>query len=285
MDNAIEINKISKRWKGFQLDNISFTIPRGYICGLIGPNGAGKTTIIKLIMNLIRYDTGFIKVFGLDSRTHEAEIKSRIGFVYDQPCFCEDVSLKTIARSTAPLYKNWDQGKYEEYVKLFELPEKKRYSKLSKGMKMKFFIALALSHDADLLIMDEPTSGLDPVFRREFLGILSEILQDENKTVLFSSHITSDLERIADYVVFINNGKIVFDDSKDDILSKWGIVKGPLEELNEGNKKLLKGYKENKYGFEGITSDFEQARKVFNSGSVVEKTTLEDIMYFLKRED
>lgn len=178
--------------------------------GFIGPNGAGKTTTIKLIMNLLKKDGGKINVFGKDNVKYEKEIKNNIGFVYDENHFYSELSINEMKNIIAQYYKKWDDDAFNKYIKKFDLPSKRKIAKLSKGMKMKFSLAIALSHDADFIIMDEPTSGLDPVIRSEILDILSYILQDENKGILFSTHITSDLDKIADYVTLINNGEIIF---------------------------------------------------------------------------
>lgn len=283
MENILELNSVTKYYKGFTLDNVSFTIPAGYIAGMIGPNGSGKTTIIKLIMNLIRKDRGEITVFGKDNIEHEEEIKSRIGFVYDEPNFYDDLILSDLKNVAVLFYKEWGDTKFAELVDKFELPLKKRFKKLSHGYKMKFWLAIALSHNADLIILDEPTSGLDPVFRRELLDHLSGIIQDENKSVLFSTHITTDLERIADYIIFIMNGKIVFSTTKDEILEKWGVVKAGSEILNEENREFFKGIKTSNFGIEALTDDINEAQKRFNSGSVIEKATFEDIMFFMNK--
>ena len=242
MENILEINDLQKNYKNFSLNNITFSLPAGYICGMIGPNGAGKTTIIKAIMNLIPRDGGTINVFGMDNIINEVDIKARIGFVYDNPDFYQDSKLKTIRSVVAPFYKQWDNNKFSDFMDSFQLPLNQKFKTLSQGMKMKFWLAIALSHNADLILLDEPTSGLDPVFRREFLEMLSEIIQDEKKSVLFSTHITSDLERIADYITFIMNGNLVFSKPKDEILEEWGIVKGGDELLNNEYKKFHKGF-------------------------------------------
>ncbi|MDQ1353611.1 MAG: type transport system ATP-binding protein, partial [Acidobacteriota bacterium] len=176
MENILEIKSLRKEYKGFTLNDISFALPYGYIMGLIGPNGAGKTTTIKLIMNLLRRNNGEIKIFGKDNREHEMEIKSRIGFVYDTPTFYEHLTLKQMKTIIAPFYKSWDEAMFQRYMKEFELSLKAKVRTLSRGMHMKFALALALSHHAELIIMDEPTSGLDPVFRRELLDILSALI-------------------------------------------------------------------------------------------------------------
>ncbi|MBD3413829.1 MAG: ATP-binding cassette domain-containing protein [Candidatus Aminicenantes bacterium] len=285
MEYAVTIENVRKEFKGFTLKNVSFRIPKGYVMGLIGPNGAGKTTLIKLIMNLVRKNSGSIQVFGKDHILCEPDIKSRIGFVYDVPHFYEDTKLKTMASAIAPFYPKWDQSQFLKLMREFDLPQDKKFKKLSHGMKMKFSLCLALSHDADLILMDEPTSGLDPVFRQELLERLSQIMLDEKKTVLFSTHITSDLERIADYITFINNGDIIFSSSLDQILENWGIIKAGKNFLDETEIPGLTGYEKTEYGIEILTSDIKKAQTVIPSDSVTEKATLEDIMYFIKKGD
>ena len=208
MEDVVVLDQVSKFYKDFKLDRISFSVKKGFIHGLIGRNGAGKTSTIKLLMNLIKPDEGSIRIFGLDNREHGKEIRQRIGFVYADNHFYEDLTLEKMKRVIASFYHNWDEQAYRRYLGMFDLPADKKIKHLSKGMKMKYSIALALSHHAELIIMDEPTSGLDPVVRREILELMSEIIQDENKTVLFSTHITSDLEQVADYITFIHDGHI-----------------------------------------------------------------------------
>ena len=280
MSNVLEIRNLTKYYDDFYLDQISFSLPQGYIMGLIGPNGAGKTTIIKLIMNLVMKDSGSIEVFENDHQEHEIEIKERIGFVYDNPNYYDHLTLKQIKNIIAPFYKKWDEAKFIELVDRFNLPLKKVLKKFSRGMVMKSAIAIALSHNADLIIMDEPTSGLDPVFRRELLDLLYELLQNEKKSILFSTHITSDLEKIADYITFINEGKIIFSESKDAILSRYGIVKGGKEVLNEETREFLQGYRTSDVGFEALTDNVLESERKFGSDVIIEKATLEDIMYF-----
>lgn len=283
MENVLEIQGLRKEYEGFTLKDVSFHIPRGYIMGLIGPNGAGKTTVIKLIMNVIAPDAGEIRVFGLDNRKDEVAIKSRIGFVYETPDFYNSLSLRRIKSVIAPFYAGWDDGLFHSLAAKFDLPLKKAFRKLSRGMKMKFSLALALSHGADLIIMDEPTSGLDPVFRRELLKLLSGFIQDEGKSVLFSTHITSDLEKIADYVTFIRKGEIVFSSAKDEIMENWAIVKGGNELLDDESRLLFRGVRRSEFGFEALTSDVGKARRHFHTEVLIEKASLEDIMFFVQK--
>jgi ABC-2 type transport system ATP-binding protein len=283
MHNVLEIRNLSKDYGDFQLKNVSFGLPQGYIMGLIGPNGAGKTTVIKLILNLINKDGGEIRVFGRDHIEDEVTVKSRIGFVHDTPYFFELLALKNVKSTVAPFYKSWDDQLFYRLLREFDLSPKKPFRTLSRGMKMKFALAVALSHHADFIILDEPTSGLDPVFRRELLGRLSALIQDEKKSVLFSTHITSDLERIADYITFINNGEIVFSAAKDEVLEKWAVVKGGHELLNDDTRKFFKGIRKREFGFEALTSEAAEARRRFAKNAVIEKASLEDIMFYITR--
>jgi ABC-2 type transport system ATP-binding protein len=282
MENILEVKSLCKKYKqgDFALEDVSFQLPYGYIMGLIGPNGAGKTTIIKLIMSLILKDSGEIKIFGKDNIQDGVEVRQRIGFVYDNPCFYDHLTLRQMKALLAPFYKQWDDDIFNRLIIDFELPLKQKIKTLSRGMRMKYALAIALSHHADLIIMDEPTSGLDPVFRRELLEILSNVMQDEKKSILFSTHITSDLERIADYITFIHKGKRVFTSSKDEVLENWGIVKGGNDWLNEANKRLFQGIRQGEYGFEALTSDVKKMQRAFKTEVVYEKATLEDIMFF-----
>ena len=280
MENILEIKSLRKEYDGFTLNDISFELPYGYIMGLIGPNGAGKTTTIKLIMNLLRRNGGEIKIFGKDNIEDEMEVKSRIGFVYDTPNFYEHLTLKQMKSIIAPFYKKWDDALFHRYIREFDLPLKKRIKTLSRGMNMKYALAIALSHHAELIIMDEPTSGLDPVFRRELLDILSGIIQDERKSILFSTHVTSDLEKTADYITFIHKGELVFTSTKDEVFENYGVIKAGKEFLTEENSKFFSGIRESKYGFEALTSNIREAHQKFKVSAVVEKATLEDIMFF-----
>ena len=284
MSNVIEIKKLTKYYDDFYLDEVTFDLPEGFIMGLIGPHGAGKTTIIKGIMNLVMKNGGSIKVFEKDHQECEVEIKERIGFVYDNPNYYDHLNLKQIKNIIAPFYKLWDEAKFIELVDTFNLPLNKVLKKFSRGMVMKSAIAIALSHNADLIIMDEPTSGLDPVFRRELLDLLYDLLQNEKKSILFSTHITSDLEKIADYITFINNGKIIFSESKDEILNRYGVVKGGKDFLTEELRENFMGIRVSDYGFEALTDDAKEMERKHGMNIIVERASLEDIMYFNNQE-
>jgi len=283
MEPILEITNLHKEYEGFALKDISFTLQRGFIMGFIGPNGAGKSTTIKLILNLINRDGGVIRVFGMDNIKYETQVKNRIGFVLDENFMYDELTVREMKNIIASFYKRWDDKTFDNYMKKFELPYNKKIKELSKGMKVKFSLAAALSHNAELLILDEPTSGLDPVVRNELMDILSDVIQDENKAIFFSTHITSDLDKIADYVTFINNGEVIFSTAKDDILENYGLVKGPSELINADNKGVFIGLREYGFGFEALVKDKRQARKVFGDKILVEKPTLEDIMVYYTR--
>ncbi|AWI06486.1 ABC transporter ATP-binding protein [Clostridium drakei] len=280
MSNILEIKNLRKEYKGFTLENISFNLEKGFIMGFIGPNGAGKSTTIKLIMNLIKRNSGEIKIFGLDNIKYEKDIKQKIGFVYDENYFYEELTLIEMKNLIAPFYKNWDNKTFNKYISDFNLPIKKKIKELSKGMKMKYSLAIALSHSAEFIIMDEPTSGLDPIFRSEMLDILYSIIQDENKGILFSTHITTDLEKVADYITFLNKGKIIFSDTKDNILENYNIIKGDKSLLDSDTKKEFIGIRENSFGFEALTNKTENIKRLFKNNALIEKATLEDIMVY-----
>ena len=285
MENVLEIKNISKNYKGFSLKDVSFNIPKGFVMGLIGPNGAGKTTTIKAIMNLINLDSGEIYIFGEDIKKNEISIKDRIGFVYDDCCAFEDFTIRENKKIISKFYSKWDEEKFKYYLEKFELNENKKLKQLSKGQKMRFSLALALSHKAELLILDEPTSGLDPVFRSELLDILFEIIGEEEVSILYSTHITTDLEKLADYITFINNGKIEFSKEKDILLGEYFIVKGALDILNKDLEKELIGLRKTRYNFEGLTNNMRKLKELFADKIIFEKATLDDIVVYYSKKD
>ncbi|MCR3957015.1 MAG: ABC transporter ATP-binding protein [Gudongella sp.] len=281
----LEVKNLSKKFKeGFQLEDISFKLEPGYIMGFIGPNGSGKTTTINLIMNLMKRDSGSVKIFGEDITANEKEIKNRIGFVYDEAHFYDDLTLEQMKKIIAPFYKEWNESLYRDYIDKFELDPRMRIKKLSKGMKTKYSLALALSHNADLIIMDEPTSGLDPIFRKEILDILYDIIQDERKSIFFSTHITTDLEQIADYITFINKGKMVFSKPKDEIMEEFKIVKGDSRNLTPDVRERFIKLRETGYGFEGLTREATRLKAMLDDNTLVENASLQDIMYYMRAE-
>lgn len=280
MSDCIRLDHLHKSYGQFKLQDISLGVKEGYITGLIGPNGAGKTTLIKMIMGMVHPDEGEIQLFGLDHKEHQPANKERIGYVSDENIYYEQLTVKQMKRVIAPFYSRWDEDTYVKYQELFKLPPGKKIKDLSKGMKIKFSLAVALSHGADLLIMDEPTSGLDPVFRRELLDLLTEHIQDERKSIIFSTHNTTDLDRIADYIVFINDGRIVFHEMKEALAEKYLLVKGGKELLDRDVRRLFLGIRESAHGFEGLIGNRSEGERYFKETALCETPTLEEIMYF-----
>ncbi|MBE6876139.1 MAG: ABC transporter ATP-binding protein [Ruminococcus sp.] len=278
-ENAIEIQNLTKTYDGFTLDNVNFNVPKGSIMGFIGQNGAGKTTTIRALLNIITVDSGNIHLLGMDNIKDEIEIKKRISVVFDELPFQDIFSAKQIARILCDIYPKWDNQIYESYLERFQLPMKKKVGEFSKGMKMKLQIATALSHGAELLIMDEATTGLDPVVRNEILDIFLEYLQDENHSILMSSHITSDLEKVADSVTFIDKGRILISGYKDEILENHGVIKCYKKDFQDIDKSDFISARLSDFGAEVMISD-KSAMKRKYSGLLLEPTTLEEIMLF-----
>lgn len=282
MSNLIEIENLNKRLGTFSLQDISFSLSPGYIMGFVGPNGAGKSTTIKLMLNLLRKQSGSIKLFGLDSVADETAIKQQIGFVLDDTYFHENMTVKRVGWLVSGFYQEWDDAVFQQYIEKFSLPTGKKIKELSTGMKAKLSMAVALSHNAKLLILDEPTSGLDPVIRSDILSELFQVVQDPSRGVFFSTHLTSDLDKVADYVTFIHNGKLILSTTRDEINEKYALVKGGKKHLQEAKDFMLR-YKETQFGFEGITDEASVLRK--QGQLVLEKARIEDIMlYFEKGE-
>ena len=277
--NVIEIKNVTKDYEGFKLDNISFSVPEGSVCGFIGQNGAGKTTTIKAILDAINIDSGDILVFGQNTKKDSYKTHEDIGVVFDEMGFHEFMTGKDINIMMKNIFKNWDEKVFFEYMERFSLPIRKPCGEFSRGMRMKLQIAVALSHNAKLLIMDEPTSGLDPIVRNEMLQIFREFVVEEDHSILLSSHITSDLEKIADEVVFINGGKIVLNGNKDEILEKHGLLKCKKDDLKEISESLIVSYETENYGVSVLVNDRASCEKLY-PGMVIEQATLEEIMLF-----
>lgn len=278
-ENAIEIKNLTKHYDGFTLDNISFNVPKGSIMGFIGQNGAGKSTTINTILNIIKADSGEIKVFGQDTRSADVQIKQDIAAVFDELPFHEQLNAKSLEKILKHIFSQWDSKTFYAYLERFQLPVKKRFAQFSKGMKMKLQIAAALSHNAKLLIMDEATTGLDPVVRNEILDIFLEYLQDEEHSILMSSHITSDLEKIADSVTFIDKGKLLITGYKDEILESHGVAKCSKADFADIEKGDFISARVGDYGVEVMVADRENFARKY-SGLVIDPTTLEEIMVF-----
>lgn len=278
-ENAIELKNVTKKYDGFTLDNINFNVPKGSIMGFIGQNGAGKTTTIRSILNLVPIDEGEIKMFGLDHKKDEREIKERIAVVFDELPFHDIFNANHMGKIFGGLYKDWNNQKYTEYLDMFQLPRKKKIGNFSKGMKMKLQIACALSHNAELLVMDEATTGLDPVVRNEILDIFLEYLQNEEHSILMSSHITSDLEKIADSVTFIDKGKILISGYKDDILADHSVIKCTKNDYKDIDSADIVSVRLNDFGAEVMVRNSDEMKRKY-SGLVFDRTTLEEIMLY-----
>ncbi len=280
MGNVIEVEELMKNYTGFQLGKLCLKIPDGCIVGLIGENGAGKTTLLKALLGIIRVDKGSVRIFGKDIKKNEREIKEEIGVVLDNMFFPESLRIKDVNAVMKDVYKKWDTGLFEEYISRFQLPGGKVIKELSKGMRKKLEIAVALSHHPRLLILDEPTSGLDPVARNGILDIFMDFMQDEAHSILFSTHITSDLERIADYIVLINKGNVEFDSPRDELLDHYGILKCGEEEFSRIEKGDVVSCMKNRYDCEVLVKDRNAAAEKYKD-FVVDKITLEDFMVLM----
>ncbi len=283
MENILEINGLCKKYEGFSLKDISFSLPKGYIMGFVGENGSGKTTTIRSILNMAKLDSGSISVFGLDSVTDTVAIKQRLGVVFDSLYMGEHLNAKQVERQLKPFYENWDSDYFAKMLKDFGLPDNKPVGDFSKGMKMKIMIAAALAHHPELIILDEPTSGLDPVARDELLDILGEFIEDENRGVLFSTHITADVERIADYVTILHNGKVWFTGTKDDLTEMYAILKGDPDDIPAGISEKLIGYHKYRNGFDALIPGTEL--KNIPDSLEHEKATIDEILVYIAKED
>ena len=280
MNDYLEVRNLSKSFEGFQLHNITFTLPKGYIMGLIGPNGSGKTTTIKLILNMLKRTSGEVKILGFDNIASEQEAKRNLGVVFDSNYFSDEWKISQVEKSVSAFYENWNTQKFSETLKRFHIQPSKKVKELSKGMQMKLMLACAFSYDAKLLILDEPTSGLDPVSRDELLHILSEYIEDGEHSVLFSTHITGDLERAADYITYISYGELFFSGGKDEFIDSFRIVKGGCEELSMDLGKKMLGIRNFSTGFEALikTEDLKQFAHLN-----VEPATIDDIVVFTSK--
>lgn len=283
MENILEINGLCKSYGDFALKDVSFSLPKGFIMGFVGENGSGKTTTIRSILNMANIDRGKISVFGMDSVTDTIAIKERLGVVFDSLYLAEHLNVRQIEQQLKPFYKNWDSKEFFSRIKEFSLPDNKKVGDFSKGMKMKLMVAVALSHKAELIILDEPTSGLDPVARDELLDILAEYIGDENRGVLFSTHITADVERIADYVTILHNGKVWYTGAKDELTESYAVIKGAEEDIPSALKKSLIGFHAYRNGFDALikTDDLAGLPDTLE----YEKASIDEILVYIAKED
>lgn len=278
--NAIELSHVTKHFPGFTLQDLSLTVPSGTICGLVGENGAGKSTTIRLLMGALRPDSGTCTVLGADSAAPEfLSLKEDIGVVLDEAYFPEVLNASDVGRIMANTYRNWEPDTYEGYLQRFGLPRDKAFKDFSRGMKMKLALAVALSHRAKLLLLDEATSGLDPMVREEVLDILLDFTREEAHTVVLSSHIVSDLEKVCDYIAFLHQGKLLLFEEKDRLLEEYALVRLPVAQLQELDPAAIAGQRVGPYGAEALVR-----REKIPAGFVMEHTSLEDIILFLARK-
>lgn len=282
MENILEIQGLCKNYKCFELKDVSFALPKGYIMGFVGQNGSGKTTTIRSILNMANINSGKISVFGLNSITNSKEIKQRTGVVFDSLYFAEHLKIKEIENQLKGFYPDWDSEGFFRRINSFDLPLKKKVGTFSKGMKMKLMIAVALSHNAELIILDEPTSGLDPVARDELLDILADYISDENKGILFSTHITADVERIADYVTVLNEGKVWFTGTKDELMEKYVIIKGDEADVTDELKNKCIGFHSYKNGFDAMLDT--EYLGLLPKEIEFEKISLDEILVYIAKE-
>ncbi len=284
MTSLLSVRNLSKRYETFHLQDVSFSLDQGFIMGFIGINGAGKTTTLKSMLNMVHPDAGEVSILGRDFRMHEIELKKEIGVMLGDMDFYTKKKVGVLAEVVSRFYPNWDQSVYEDYCGRFNIDQNKRICELSKGMKTKYTIAMALSHDARLLILDEPTSGLDPAARDDLLEIFQKLVEDGEKSILFSTHITSDLEKCADFITYIHEGRIVASTTKDEFLAAYRVVKGTRDQLGAELRQNLISCRVNEFGFSGLMESSDIAT-FQDHGLNFEAPSLEDIMiYFAKQE-
>ena len=276
MDAILQVNNLTKHYPSFTLDHVTFDLPKGAIMGLIGENGAGKSTTINAILNLIHKDEGSVTFWG-EELSSSKPLKEDIGVVFDGINFYETLTPAKVAKISAAAYRQWDESLFQDYMKRFKLPTDKEIKALSKGMKMKLSIAVALSHHPKLLILDEATSGLDPVMRDEILDVFMDFVQDEEHSIIMSSHISTDLEKIADYITFIHQGKVLFCKSKDELRYNYGIIRCGAALFNAIEKEDILTYRKDDYQWNVLVADKEKARKKYKN-AVVDDATIDDIL-------
>ena len=283
MSNVLEINHLSKRYPGFSLNDVSFSLPAGFIMGFVGQNGSGKTTTIRLILNMTGRDGGDIKLFGLDNIRDEREIKQAIGVVFDSTYFVESWTVAEVEKALKNLYAGWSSRSYRQYAENFHLPLEKQVKDLSRGMKMKLMLAVAMSHETRLLILDDPTSGLDPVARDELLEILSAYISDGEKSILFSTHITSDLDKIADYITLIEHSSVFYSGTRDDLIESFRMVKGGPDDLPGPLRAKIIGLTQKRTWFSGLLRTSET--KTLTKEIITETPTIDEILVAISKDE
>ena len=276
MDAILQVENLTKHYPDFTLDHVSFSVPKGTIMGLIGENGAGKSTTINAILDFIHKDDGTVTFWGQELSSAK-QLKEDIGVVFDGINFYETLTPAKVGKIARAAYSQWDNHLYQDYLKRFQLPLDKEFKQMSKGMKVKLCIAVALSHNPKLLILDEATSGLDPVMRDDILDVFLEFVQDENHSIMMSSHITTDLEKVADYITFIHQGKVIFNKKKDDLRYHYGIVRCGAATFDQIDKQEILAYRKEDYQWNVLVADKEKAKKKYKN-AVVDDATIDDIL-------
>ena len=278
MKEVLRLEHVGKQYADFALEDVSFSLPGGSIMGLIGENGAGKSTTIKSLLGLIRKDSGKVWLFGKEFDGNDREAKEQIGVVMDTACFSGDLTLKNVNQIMKNIYRNWEEDTFRHYQEKFGLPENKRVSDFSRGMRMKLPLAVALSHGAKLLVLDEATSGLDPISRDALLDVFLEFIQDEEHSILMSSHILSDLEKVCDYITFIHKGRVCFSENKDILLESYGMFRGTRENLAQLDPMAIVGAREHAFGVEALVHRERMPRR-----TELDPVDIETIMlYYVK---
>lgn len=284
MEDALRVENLTKDYGEFKLNNISFNLPKGTIMGFIGENGAGKTTTIKLILNMIKKNGGNIQILGRDNITHEQQLKQQIGVVTDENHFNDNLRPLDISSIMKHIYTKWNDSLFKKYLKRFGIPETRTLKEMSKGTKMKLSISTALAHNPKLLILDEATSGLDPVIRNEILDIFLDVIQDEERSIFLSTHITSDLEKIADYITLIHNGEIMFSKTKDELKDNYGILRCGRNDYGRIEQCDIAGCRKGQFGYEILVENKAAIEKKYKS-FIIDPANIEDIMLFYVRSD
>ncbi|MCI8417480.1 MAG: ABC transporter ATP-binding protein [Lachnospiraceae bacterium] len=281
--DAIKVRGLTKKYKNFTLDGVSFSVPSGAIVGFIGENGAGKTTTIKAMLGLIQADSGSVELLGHTPKEADGSWKEEIGVVFDEGYFPENVTPLNVEKILGRIYRTWDGKTFQNYLTRFAVPRETRYKELSRGMKMKLSMAVALSHGARLLILDEATSGLDPVVRSELLDLFLEFIQEEDHAIFLSSHITSDIEKISDYILLIHQGRVLLYENKDVLMYQYGLVRCSREQYEKLSPKHCRGYRKGAFGYEVLVDNREELGQAWDC--VVDKISLEDLLVFLTRKE